>query len=82
MGFPGDSVVKKSTCQCRRCGLDPWIWEDPLEKEMTTHFSILAWRIRWTEEPGRLYSMGSQKVGHDLAAEQQQQQGTIIIFIV
>ena len=49
---------------------------------MTTHFSILAWRIPWTEEPGRLYSMGLQKVGHDLAAEQQQQQGTIIIFIV
>ena len=40
-------------------------WEDPLEKEMTTHFSILAWRIPWTEEPGGLQSMGSQRVGHD-----------------
>ena len=39
--------------------------EDPLEKEMATHFSILAWRIAWTEEPGRLQSMGSQRVGHD-----------------
>ena len=34
-------------------------WEDPLEKEMTTHSSILAWRIPWTEEPGRLQSVGS-----------------------
>ena len=40
-------------------------WEDPLEKEMTTHSSILAWKIPWTEEPGRLQSMGSQRVGHD-----------------
>ena len=37
-------------------------WEDPLEKEMTTHSSILAWRIPWTEEPGGLRSMGSQRV--------------------
>ena len=40
-------------------------WEDPLEKEMATHSSILAWRIPWTEEPGRLQSMGSQRVGQD-----------------
>ena len=40
-------------------------WEDPLEKEMATHSSILAWRISWTEEPGGLQSMGSQKVRHD-----------------
>ena len=39
--------------------------EDPLEKEMATHSSVLAWRIPWTEEPGRLRSMGSQRVGHD-----------------
>ena len=38
--------------------------EDPLEKEMATHSSILAWKIPWTEEPGRLQSMGSQRVGH------------------
>ena len=41
--------------------------EDPLEREMATHFSILAWRISWTKEPGGLQSTGSQKVGHDLA---------------
>ena len=39
--------------------------EDPLEKELATHSSILAWKIPWTEEPGRLQSMGSQRVGHD-----------------
>ena len=39
--------------------------EDPLEKEMATHSSILAWKIPWTEEPGRLQSTGSQRVGHD-----------------
>ena len=39
--------------------------EDPLEKEMATHSSILAWKIPWTEEPGGLQSMGSQRVGHD-----------------
>ena len=52
----------------------PGIWEtqvqsldleDPLEKGMATHSSILAWRILWTEEPGRLQSMGSQRVAHD-----------------
>ena len=40
-------------------------WEDPLEKEMATHSSTLAWKIPWMEEPGRLQSMGSQRVGHD-----------------
>ena len=40
-------------------------WEDLLEKEMATHSSILAWKIPWTEEPVRLQSMGSQRVGHD-----------------
>ena len=39
--------------------------EDPLEKEMGTHSSILAWKISWTEEPGGLQSMGSQRFGHD-----------------
>ena len=42
-------------------------WEDPLEKEMATHSNILAWKIPWTEEPGRLQFMGSQKVRHDWA---------------
>ena len=40
-------------------------WEDPLEEGMATHSSILAWRIPWTEEPGGLQSMGSQRVGHN-----------------
>ena len=40
-------------------------WEDPLEKEIATHSSILAWKIPYTEEPGRLQSMESQRVGHD-----------------
>ena len=40
-------------------------WEDPLEKEMATHSNILAWKIPWVEEPGRLQSMGSQRVRHD-----------------
>ena len=40
-------------------------WEDPLEKEIATHSSTLAWKIPWTEEPGRLQSMGPQRVGHD-----------------
>ena len=48
-------------------------WEDPLEKEMTTHSSILAWEIPWTNEPGGLQSGGSQRVGHDLLTRQQQQ---------
>ena len=43
--------------------------EDPLEEEVTTHSSILAWEIPWTEEPGGLQSMGSQRVGHNLATE-------------
>ena len=49
-------------------------WESPLEKEMATHFSILAWEILWTEEPGGLQSMGLQTVGHDLSTNQQQSQ--------
>ena len=40
-------------------------WEDPLEKEMATHSSTLAWKIPWTKEPGRLQSMGSQRVRHN-----------------
>ena len=40
-------------------------WEDPLEKEMATHSSILAWKIPWPEKAGRLQSMGSHRVGHD-----------------
>ena len=51
------------------CMVGDWVQslgqEDPLEKEMATHSSTLAWKIPWTEEPGRLQSMGSQRVGHN-----------------
>ena len=45
--------------------VQPLGWEDPLEEDMATHSSILAWRIPWTEEPGRLQSTGLQRVGQD-----------------
>ena len=68
MGFPGGSADKEPACQCRRHKRS-WVrsvgQEDPLEKEMATHSSILAWKIPWTEEPGGLQSMGSQRVGHN-----------------
>ena len=60
MGFPGGSDSKESACNVEALG-----WEDPLEKGMVTHSSILAWKIPWTEEPGGLQSMGSLRVGHD-----------------
>jgi len=46
--------------EMRRCRFDPWVREDPLEEKITTHSSILAREIPWTEEPGGLQSMGSQ----------------------
>ena len=49
-------------------------WEDPLEEEMATHSSILAWEIPWTEEPGGLQSIRLQTVGHELVTKPQQQQ--------
>ena len=67
--FPGGSVVKnpilKQEMQVQSLG-----WEDPLEKEMATHSSILAWRIPWTEEPGGLQSLGLQRAGDDLSTKQ------------
>ena len=56
---------KESTCQCRKCGFNPWVGKIPVEKEMAAHCSILAWRISWTEEPGRLQSRGLQRIGYD-----------------
>ena len=56
---------KESSFQCRRLGLDPKSQGDPLEKEMATHSSILAWEILWTEKPGGLQSKGLQRVGHN-----------------
>ena len=68
LGFPGGSEVKNLPAmqelwerQVRSLG-----WEDPLNKKMATHSSILAWRTPWIEEIGGLQSMGSQRVGHDL----------------
>ena len=65
--IPDGAGGKEPACQCRR--QETWIqslgWEDPLEKGITTHSSILAWRIPWTEEPGRLQSLVWQIVGCD-----------------
>ena len=64
LGFPGGSDGKESTCSAGDLGLILG-WEDPLEKGMATHSSILAWRIPWTEDAGGLQSMGSKRMGHD-----------------
>ena len=67
MGFPGGSVVNNLLAM-----QEIWVqslgWEDPLEEEMATHSTILAWRIPWTEETSRLQSMGSQKSRIELSA--------------
>ena len=62
MGFPDGSDSKESACNAGDL-VQSLGREDPLEKEMATHSRILAWRMPWTEEPGRLQSMGSQRVG-------------------
>ena len=65
MGFPGGSMVKNLPVIKETWALSLG-WEDPLEKEMATCFSILVWRTPWTEEPSRVQSwQGSQRVGHD-----------------
>ena len=64
LGVPGGSDGKESTCSAGDLGLILG-WEDPLEKGMAIHSSILAWRIPWTEDAGGLQSMGSQRMGHD-----------------
>ena len=61
---------KEAVCQCRRRkrrGFDPWVWNILCRKKWQTHSNILAWEIPWTEEPGRLQSMGSQRVRPDRA---------------
>ena len=60
----GGSAVKDPPANAGDTGLIPG-QEDPLQEEMVTHSSILAWRIPWTEGPGGLLSMGPQRVGHD-----------------
>ena len=73
MGFPGGSVLKNPPANAGDMGLIPELGRYP-EEEMATHSSILASEIPWTEEPGRLQSMGSQRVGRGLVTKQQQQQ--------
>ena len=63
--FPSGSVVKNPPVK-QKTRVQSLSWEDPLEKEMATCSSILAWEIPRTEEPGGLQSMGSQRVGHNL----------------
>ena len=68
MGLPKWHSVKESAYQYRRHrghGFNSLGWEDPLEKEMVIHFSILAWEIPWREEPGGLQFTGSQRVRDD-----------------
>ena len=57
-------MVKRLTAM-RKTRVQSLGWEDPLEKEMATHSSTLAWKIPWMKEPGRLQFMGLQRVGHD-----------------
>ena len=64
LGFPGGSDGEESTCSVRNLGSIVG-WEDPLDKRKATPSSSLARRIQWTEESGRLQSMGSQRVRHD-----------------
>ena len=67
VGFPCDSVVKNLPVvqKVEEMWVQSLGQEDPLEQEMATHSSILAWKIPWAEEPGGLQSMGLQRVGHD-----------------
>ena len=58
-------MVKNSKSTCRETQVLSLGWADALEKRMANHSSILAWIIQWTEEPGRLQSMGSQRAGHN-----------------
>ena len=68
MGFPSCTSGKEATCQCKRRkkqGFNPWVGKIPLEEGIATRSRFLAWRIPWTEEPGRLWFIGSQRVEHD-----------------
>ena len=70
LGFPGIEMVKKkkdppATQETQEMWVQSLGWEDPLEKEMANHSSTLAWKIPLMEEPGRLQSVGQQRVRHD-----------------
>ena len=71
VGFPGGSVVKNlpAVQEMQETRVQSLGQEDPLEKEVATRPSILAWRIPWTEEPGGLWSVGSQRVGYNIVTE-------------
>ena len=75
--FSGGSNGKESACNAGDSGSIPW--EDPLEKGMATHSSILAQRIPWTEEPGWLQSIRSQRVRHDGATNTERDYKEIIL---
>ena len=65
-GFPYSSVSKESACKfCQETQVQLLGQEDPLEEGMAIHYIVLAWRIPWTEEPGRLQHIGSHRVGHE-----------------
>ena len=66
-GLPDGSVVKNWPEIQETLGIQipSLVWEDPLKEGMISHFSIIVWRIPWTEEPGRLYSIGSHRVRCD-----------------
>ena len=67
--FPGGSAVRNPPMMqdLQESGFDLWVGKIPMEEDMATHFSILSWRISWTEEPGRLQSIGLQRVEYDWA---------------
>ena len=85
--FPGRSAVKNSPAN-EEMRVRSLAWEDLLEKEMTTHSSILTWKILWTEEPDRLQSMVSRRTGisqytrYGLVIKQQQQSDSLLSFII
>ena len=70
-GLPWWLSGKEFTCQCRRLRFNPWVGK-MLWKEMATQSSIVDWETPWTEEPGELQSVGSQRVGHSWASKQEQ----------
>ena len=80
-GFSGVSVIKNLPAMQNTC-IQSLGQEDPPEKGMVMHSRILAWRIPWTEEPGRLPSMGSQRARHNLAMTQQSQIFWGLTFLV
>ena len=75
--FPKVTILYSPLPHSTRLGI-----YDPLEKEMPTHSSILAWKIPWTEEPGALQSMGLRRVRHNLATKQQYDQQDMVEMIV